>query len=263
MMQMPVAAVMATVLVLLASSDPSAILRTDAFGTGRPVQRHRHRHETNRLPATHASTAGGNPRCRGVPGTKALAQSSTALGAGLFGGIFGGGGGGSAPTGGDEHGNGAVLAEYGVGLPGGDNALLQQKLESLSSFVTKEWAGLFASGGITLTTPVKVSRSGGPAGEGGAVCRLVFEKVDTGYGDKDKDDGNENENTTKNEKKEQAKQGGVEVSVLPPGEGRTTATVRVTRCEMDGNTMVKEMSEERILRELRDAIAVWEKESAL
>ena len=56
------------------------------------------------------------------------------------------------------------------------------------------------------------------------------------------------------------KQGGVELLVekLP----NDTLRVRARRCNMDDETMVKEMSEETIVKELEEALEVWRQEQA-
>merc|ERR1712194_715218 len=53
------------------------------------------------------------------------------------------------------------------------------------------------------------------------------------------------------------KEGGVEVLVEKTTDG--AVRVRARRCNMDGKTIVKEMSEEVIVRSLKKALEVWEK----
>ena len=61
----------------------------------------------------------------------------------------------------------------------------------------------------------------------------------------------------KKDKKEQVivKPGGVEILVE-----EQQLQVRVKRCETDEDTMIKEMSEETILKELKVALDVWKKD---
>eukprot|EP00536_Pseudo-nitzschia_multiseries_P009980 jgi/Psemu1/306950/fgenesh1_kg.291_\ len=151
-----------------------------------------------------------------------------------------------------------VLATFDIKLS--DGADMNVKYDSLSDFITNKWLMLFANGSIQLTTPVSISKSD-IAGDV-STCRLIFEKVDTGYKNKkeeggglEKDDG---ESATSEEKI--TKQGGVEISILPPSDTDLRLEIRVTRCEIEDDTVIKEMSEEKILKELRKAIDIWRNE---
>lgn len=169
---------------------------------------------------------------------------------GVFGGFFGG------DTAKDDEQDG-VLATYDIKLSGATD--VNVKYESLSDFITNKWANLFVNGTIKLTTPVRVTKSESNT------CQLIFEKVQTGYQSK-KEEGDRpvaGDGESKKKKKEK-KQGGVEISILPPSaDTKPTLQVQVTRCEIDDDTMIKEMSEEKILEELKKAINIWKKETPL
>jgi len=113
-----------------------------------------------------------------------------------------------------------------------------------------------------LTTPVKVQTT--PQG-----LRLLFVPNEPSYRDnnnnnnkKEDDDwgananANANANPPKETKKKKKKQGGVEFQV----ESSPQLTVIVRRCNMDDDTMIREMSEETILSQLQNSIQVWKKE---
>ena len=125
--------------------------------------------------------------------------------------------------------------------------------------------------GMGLTTPVKVfseleddsvpdetivQREG---------VRIVFQKTKTGEGYKTKKEedvaerGEGNEKSGK-KKKGPPKEGGVQIQVekLTSGE----VQVRARRCDIDEDTMIKEMSEETIVSQLKKAIQAWSKEYA-
>merc|ERR1712238_629460 len=59
-------------------------------------------------------------------------------------------------------------------------------------------------------------------------------------------------------KQEEKKQGGVQIFVEKLSR---SLRVRAVRCEIDDDTVIKEMSEEVIIRELQKAINVWKKKS--
>lgn len=163
----------------------------------------------------------------------------------------------------------AVLASIDISDVDGQD--INTRFESLSDFITNKWIGLFASGDIKLTTPVKVSKIGtaaeiDPNAESGGTehivdsegCRLVFQKVDTGYNSK-----KEEKSTSSTKKKQKPKQGGVEVLVQKISSTNVEQSflrIVARRCEVDEDTMIKEMSEEIIMNELRKAIDVWNRE---
>jgi hypothetical protein len=146
------------------------------------------------------------------------------------------------------------------------------KFNSLSDYI-QTWSQLFVTDpkGMRLTTPVQVLPTSLEQPDDKNVVaangvRLVFKSTATGYQSKTEQDStggygykkpvNDNaEPATK--KKEEKKEGGVEILVeqLANGEVRVTAK----RCEIDENTMIKEMSEEAIVNELKKAIDAWKK----
>jgi len=81
--------------------------------------------------------------------------------------------------------------------------------------------------------------------------------------------GDAKKTTTTKKKKEEKKQGGVEIQVVVKKLASASASassysllqVRAKRCEVDEDTMIKEMSEEVIIQELTKAIGVWKKKS--
>jgi len=128
------------------------------------------------------------------------------------------------------------------------------KFESLGDYI-QQWAGMFEGKGMGLTTPVTIRTVNDDNAKG---AQILFLKVQTGYKDKDKDEDDGGGGSPKDEQEKEVKQGGVEVLVekLPDD----SVQVRVQRCEMDDETMIKEMSEETILKELKKAMEVWKKQ---
>ena len=179
-----------------------------------------------------------------------------------------------------------VLAEYDIGT----FKDVDVQFESLSDYIVNKWAPLFLTGNIKLTTDVELVTLP-PDSNNVAGCQLIFKKSDTGYVSKSEegegsyatstteatkgsyqpppstDNNNDNGNTngdsektmTTKKNKDEKKQGGVEVLVekLPS----SSLQVRAKRCEVDDDTMIKEMSEEVIIQELKKAIGVWKKKS--
>ena len=150
-------------------------------------------------------------------------------------------------------------------------AMTGTKYDNLSEYI-RLWSKLFETDakGAGLTTPVKVFPSIGVSdGEDEVLTtsgvRIIFQKTTTGSAYKSKDEekspeeadgsggGNASEDTD-----EIKKEGGVEVLVerLSGGE----VQLRAKRCNFDEDTMIKEMSEEAIIKNLREAINVWKKE---
>jgi len=129
------------------------------------------------------------------------------------------------------------------------------KFESLGGYI-QQWAAMFEGKGMGLTTPVTIRTVNDENTKG---AQILFLKVETGYKDKDKDEDDDGV-SPKDKQENEVKQGGVEVLVekLPDD----SVQVRVQRCEMDDETMIKEMSEETILKELKKAMEVWKKEHA-
>jgi hypothetical protein len=187
-----------------------------------------------------------------------------------------------------------LLAEYDVGT----FKDVDVQFESLSDYIVNKWAPLFLSGNIKLTTDVELvtlppdSNNEDKDGvETVAGCQLIFKKSDTGYVSKSEEGdgsyqrqtaatstteakgsyqsppttGNNNNNNGNSEKKattkkkDEKKQGGVEVLVEKLSS--SSLQVRAKRCEVDDDTMIKEMSEEVIIQELKKAIGIWKKKS--
>jgi len=116
--------------------------------------------------------------------------------------------------------------------------------------------------------------------------RLVFQNVDTGYKNKreeqqqqqqDEDGDQEaNDGNGKREKKKPKLEGGVEIlvqKIIAVDEKRNNdnnnnnqqdddvqVQVRAKRCNFNDDTIIKEMSEETIIKELDKAISVWKRQ---
>lgn len=133
--------------------------------------------------------------------------------------------------------------------------------DALSEYL-QQWGKLFEGKGMGLTTPVTVQAVTNIFEENENVVkaegvRIVFLKVQNGYRDKDEEE--ELKKDRDNVPKKDAKQGGVQIMVEQMKDG--SVQVRARRCEMDDNTIIKEMSEETILKELKKAMNIWKKES--
>lgn len=165
----------------------------------------------------------------------------------LLGGLFGG------DT--DKKNNGEDLAIY-------ENlATSDVKYQSLSDYVST-WSKLLEGKGMGLTTPVKVRASvSQPIDDESVVdhsgVQILFQKVESGYKSKKEEDQYEQQDEPKKEKKV-IKQGGVEILVEKLKDD--SVQVRARRCEMEEETVIKEMSEATILKELKTALDVWKKE---
>ena len=168
-----------------------------------------------------------------------------------------------------------LRVEDGLIVDGAAENEVDRKYEELSAYV-REWSTMFEDGakGTGLTTPVSVSmsrripvESEGTSMRSG--IRLEFKKTNTGsaYQSKDEERAFEKENTSgipSNKKvvtiktSKQAKEGGVEILVEKTTSG--TLRVRARRCNMDDKTVVKELSEETIIKRVQEAIGVWSKQ---
>jgi len=182
----------------------------------------------------------------------------------------------------------AVLATYDVGTFKENNNDIDVKFKSLSDYIINKWAPLFLTGNIQLTTPVQVIETSKNGNEDDNIeevagCSLIFQKIDTGYKSKEEEakgsyqrqtvkeeeakgsyqrqiensDDRETKKSPSPSKQEEKKQGGVQILVEKLS---GSLQVRAMRCEIDDDTVIKEMSEEVINRELRKAINVWKKE---
>eukprot|EP00804_Cyclotella_cryptica_P003379 CCRYP_012853-RA/>CCRYP_012853-RA protein AED:0.39 eAED:0.39 QI:0/-1/0/1/-1/1/1/0/251 len=163
--------------------------------------------------------------------------------------------------------------EAGRGSEAEDGRILDPKFEHLAQYV-KEWSASFEGNrkGSGLTTPVVVRDSReGPSVLDGIVARdgvrLLFQTTKTGDRYKSATEEKEEEkewSSATDVKKTPAKapvspkarkEGGVEVLVEKTIDG--DLRVRACRCNMDEKTVVKEMSEEVIVRNLKRAVKAW------
>jgi hypothetical protein len=167
--------------------------------------------------------------------------------------------------GGTESKKDAVLGTFDISSSGDS----QVQFESLSDYIRNKWALLFVNGSIKLTTPVKLDQialSVSSEDDGVNVAsgvRLLFQKMDTGYKSKEEEDRGESDNTEnkkKKKKKDEPSQGGVEILVEQLEDGSLRVVAK--RCDVEDDTLIKEMSEEKIMSELQKAIDVWKKDSA-
>ena len=94
---------------------------------------------------------------------------------------------------------------------------------------------------VKLTTPVKLSRR-----DGGA--RLLFTKSGSGYADKDKAKDDKWKDDDDKPAPPKAGTGGVDVSA-------DGGAIVATRCAYEGSGIVKQMSEEKIVTQLRKDVA--------
>ena len=154
---------------------------------------------------------------------------------------------------------------------------LDARYDRLVQYVL-EWGEMFeegASGGTGLTTPVQLRPSHKDASEAeGSVrrsgVRILFLPTNTGTRYKSKDEERELERQTAGStgpaggsaastaaapRKKIPREGGVEVLVEETLDG--DLRVRARRCGMDQDTVVKEISEKKIVKRLEEAISVW------
>ena len=152
-----------------------------------------------------------------------------------------------------------------------------KQYEALQEYIEK-WSKLFTNGNIKLTTPVTVelvqpllqTEESKASQNRRSGIRLLFKDTNTGYKTKSEEKESNNssrpatvssdEATGKKEKKgaSKVKQGGVEILVEKNNNG---IQVTAKRCEIEEDTIIKEMSEETILNELKQAIEVWKRET--
>jgi hypothetical protein len=142
------------------------------------------------------------------------------------------------------------------------------KFDSLTTFIAA-WSQKLQDDrkGMGLTTPVKVlplvqqnsadsSTSTDDAVEKQAGVRIVFQSTKTGYKSKSEED-QAREGSGEPRKRGPSKEGGVELLVERLASGKLQ--LRARRCEVDEDTMIKEMSEETIVNELKRAVETWKK----
>jgi len=202
----------------------------------------------------------------------------------MFGNIFGGG---SSSSNTDD--KNAVLAEFLLGASSSSDTShnIDVQYESLMDYITNEWSNLFVQGTIKLTTPVTVV----PAHDLATIkdnddddtdnvsvekvggVKFIFRKAESKY--KKWDDGNSSGNkndgdnageTQKktNDDKKQVSEGAVTVRVeqlaSSPSSPSSALRIRAVRSDIDDDTIIKEMSEEKLVEELKEAVAAWKKQ---
>ncbi len=162
-----------------------------------------------------------------------------------------------------------------------NESIIDHKFEQLANYIS-EWSDMFNNGakGTGLTTPVSVvAGKYDMENESSTIrskygLRLEFKQTMTGSSYKSKDEEKRVESQrsdssyTSNKpqqqpvsSKRQRREGGVEILVEQTVDvnGKFDLRVRARRCNMDDNTVVKELSEETILKQLSKAVEVWMK----
>lgn len=152
-----------------------------------------------------------------------------------------------------------------------DDAILDPKFEQLSQYI-QEWSATFEGDrkGTGLTTPVLVRKSRKPASKFDGVVarsgvRILFQTTNTGdryksaseekLEEKERSGGGTVKKSSKPLTTKTSKEGGVEVLVEKTTDG--SIRVRARRCNMDHKTIVKEMSEGVIVKNLSRAVDAW------
>lgn len=151
---------------------------------------------------------------------------------------------------------------------------IDQDFEALSGYLN-EWSTRFENGakGTGLTTPVTVSLSNFRGDVDSSFVRrkfgfmLQFKQTNTGTNYISKNEEKMLERQSASDKSvnpikkvaKQKKEGGVEIIVeeIVRDSNSNLIRVRARRCNMDDNTVVKEMSEETIVKSLADAVNMW------
>ena len=184
----------------------------------------------------------------------------------IFGNLFGGGDDGSDKSKGEL----ASFSNLEKSTADADVAF-----DSISTYVV-DWAKLFEGDGGKergLTTPVTVSTLNGPVPADGdddaqdddnevlvsSGIKFTFKPPKNAFEDKkDTDDG---EKQGKKKKKETSS-GGVLVQCqkIASGGGEVEVRLLASRCDIDEGTIIKEMSEQCIVDDLRKAVKIWRDE---
>jgi len=191
----------------------------------------------------------------------------------IFGGIFGGGE--------KKKKDGELAVFRNLVVSGEDDDIA---FTSLTNYI-ENWSKLFETDpkGMKLTTPVKVLPSIITAADATTTTtndekdttssedqsiaasngiRLVFQNMDTAYLSR-KEEKEQERSPNKKEKEKEKLQGGVEILVekmiVSDTNGKIELQVRARRCDFEEDTIIKEMSEETIVRELQLAIDIWKK----
>ena len=153
-----------------------------------------------------------------------------------------------------------------------------RKFEELAGYIN-EWSNLFKNGakGTGLTTPVNVVLSNFDEKQNASLIRstfgvrLEFKPTNTGSSYQSKGEEKELESQRSApakstgpvvfKNKKQRREGGVEILVelSEDKNGGKELRVRARRCNMDDFTVVKELSEETIVKQLGKAVNVWKK----
>ena len=186
----------------------------------------------------------------------------------MFGNLFGGGDDGSDKSKGEL----ASFSNLEKSTSDADVAF-----DSISTYVV-EWANLFEGDGGKergLTTPVTVSTLNGPvpAGDGddnaqddgsevlaSSGIKFTFKPPKNAF--EDKKDTNDDDKQGKKKKKETSP-GGVQVlaqKIACGGGGEVEVRLLASRCDIDEGTIIKEMSEQCIVDDLRKAVKIWREE---
>ena len=196
--------------------------------------------------------------------TPAYAPSSTRLH--IFGNLFGGGDGGSDKSKGE-------LASFSNLEKSTADA--EVAFESISTYL-EDWAKLFEGDGGKergLTTPVTVSKLNGPVPADGdddaqdddnevlasSGIKFTFKPPKNAF--EDKKDTDDDEMQGKKKKKETSP-GGVLVIAqkIASDGGEVEVRLLASRCDIDEGTIIKEMSEQCIVDDLRKAVKIWRDE---
>lgn len=147
--------------------------------------------------------------------------------------------------------------------------------DSISTYLV-EWANLFDGDGGKergLTTPVTVSTLNAPvpadddddAQDNGSEViassgiKFTFKPPKNAFEDKkDTDDGDKGDK----KKKKETSPGGVQVIAekIASGGGEVEVRLLASRCDIDEGTIIKEMSEQCIVDDLRKAVKIWREE---
>jgi len=167
-----------------------------------------------------------------------------------------------------------------VYMPGSSDSDIDRKFGELIAFL-EEWSIRFDNGakGTGLTTPVRVVRSKTKTEQSTSSIekswgvRLEFKQTMTGSAYKSKDEEREFEkqqpgsSSDLNKKvviktSKQKKEGGIEVLAekIVQKDGNLYFRVRARRSNLDDSTVIKEMSEEVILKRLQEAVSIWKRE---
>ena len=168
--------------------------------------------------------------------------------------------------------------DAGRGAEETDEGILDSKYEQLRQYI-KQWSATYEGDrkGTGLTTPVLVRKSRKPASAFDGVIardgvRILFQTTNTGdryksaseekTEDKDRNRGGGGSTTPKKSSSapvmtKARKEGGVEVLVEKTTDGNIR--IRARRCNIDNKTIVKEMSENVIVKSLKKAVEAWVK----